>query len=157
MTIELNDNDSRSQACVDHSRRQWTTLIKHALSLLTMKLRFLSVTLPLACWTLAACHTTQPPVTREALVGSYTYVSKDPASRTTDHNLDHLVLRPDGAYELVEGGTTKVVSDKKGVWRVVPGNPPNVLLDLAGYPIKIKGTEVRLLVDLDVGIWWLKS
>jgi len=68
-----------------------------------------------------------------------------------------LVLQSDGKYDLVEGGTTKAVSEKKGVWRIVPGNPPNVLLDHAGYPIEIKRNEVRLLVDLDVGIWWVKA
>jgi hypothetical protein len=124
---------------------------------LTMNLRFLSVLLLLACCALAGCHTSQRPVRREAFVGSYTYVSKDPASRTTDHNLNHLVLQSDGGYDLVEGGTTKAVSDKKGVWRIVLGNPPNVLLDHAGYPIEIKRDEVRLLVDLDVGIWWVKA
>jgi hypothetical protein len=121
-----------------------------------MKLRLRLVMLMLAC-SLAGCHTAQPPVTQEVLVGSYTYVSKDPASRTTDRNLDHLVLQSDGEYDLAEGGTTKAVSDKKGVWRIVPGNPPNVLLDHAGYPIEIKKDEVRLLVDLDVGIWWVKA
>ena len=35
-------------------------------------------------------------------------------------------------------------------------DPPEVLLDHAGYPIEINGNEVRLLVDLDVGIWWRK-
>lgn len=145
---------------------------------MTMKLRFRLVLLLLACYALAGCHTTRPPVTREVLVGSYTYVSKDPENRVTDHNLDHLVLQADGRYDLVEGGTTKAVSEKKGVWRIepgrplhvlpaparpgvpsrwiVPGNPPNVLLDGAGYPIEIKRNEVRLLVDLDVGIWWVK-
>jgi hypothetical protein len=39
----------------------------------------------------------------DALAGNYTYVSKDAASRTTDHNLDHLVLQSDGKYDLVEG------------------------------------------------------
>jgi hypothetical protein len=124
---------------------------------LIMNLRLLLVLLLLACCGLAGCHTAQPPVTREALVGSYVYVSKDPESRATDHNLDHLVLQSDGEYDLVEGGTTKAVSGKKGVWRIVSGNPPNVLLDHAGYPIEIKRNEVRLLVDLDVGIWWVKG
>jgi hypothetical protein len=111
----------------------------------------------LVCCLLVGCHTAQPPVTRDVLVGSYTYISKDPASRATDHNLDHLVLQSDGQYNLVEGGATKSVLDTKGVWRIVPGNPPNVLLDHAGYPIEIEKNEVRLLVDLDVGIWWLKA
>ena len=125
-----------------------------------MKLRFRLVMLMLACCALAGCHGTQPPVTRKALVGSYTYVSKDPASNPADHNLDHLALRADGTYDLVEGGTTKAVSEKKGTWRIEPGSPSgvvNVVLDHAGYPIQIKGHEVRLLIDLDTGIWWVKT
>jgi len=105
----------------------------------------------------AGCHTSRAPVTPESLVGGYTYVSKDPEMRATDHSLDHLVLLSNGKYDLVEGGTTKVVSEKEGVWRVVPGDPPNLLLDLAGYPIEIREKEVRLLIDLDVGIWWVKA
>jgi hypothetical protein len=57
-------------------------------------------------------------------VGSYTYVSKDPKSRATDHNLDHLILQSDGTYELGEGGTTKAVSTEKGAWKLMAGNPP---------------------------------
>ena len=124
---------------------------------LIMKLRFRFLTLMLVSCALAGCHTTQAPVTREALLGSYTYVSKDPASRASNHNFDRLVLQADGQYDLVEGGTTKAVSEKKGVWTIVPGKPPNVLLDHAGYPIEIKKNEVRMLVDLDVGTWWVKA
>jgi len=68
-----------------------------------------------------------------------------------------LVLQSDGKYDLVQGGSTKAVFEKKGVWRVVPGDPPNVLLDHAGYPIQIKGSEVMLLIDNDVGIWYAKA
>ena len=127
---------------------------------LIMKLRIRLTLLTLACCALAGCHAKQPPVTREALVGSYTYVSKDPASTPTNHNLDHLVLRADGTYDLVEGGTTKAVSEKKGTWRIEPGAPSgvvDVVLDHAGYPVEIKGQEVRLLIDLDTGIWWVKT
>jgi hypothetical protein len=80
------------------------------------------------------------------LVGSYSYVSGDHRIRETDYNLNRLVLQPDGEYNLVEGGTTKRVSDKKGGWRIVYRDPPEVLLDHAGYPIEIKANEVRLLV-----------
>lgn len=111
----------------------------------------------LAFFAAVGCHTAQPAVTRDALVGSYTYVSKDPESRATDHNLSHLILQSDGTYELAEGGTTKAVSTKKGGWKLMAGNPPNVVLDHAGYPIEIEKNEVRMLVDLDVGIWWLKA
>lgn len=109
--------------------------------------------------TLAGCHTTQPPVTPQILAGSYTFVSEDPGSRETDHNLNRLVLRSDGTYLLVEGGTTKAVSEKKGAWKIEPGTPPDhvdVVLDHSGYPVEIKKSEIRLLVDLDIGIWWVK-
>ena len=137
-----------------YSNGKYSSNIQH-LHPMQMKLRF-GLAMLVFCL-LVGCHTAQSPVTQEALVGSYAYVSQDPASRATDHNLDHLVLQPDGKYDLVEGGTTKAVSEKKGVWTIVPGNPPNVLLDHAGFPIEIKQDEVRLLVDLDVGIWWTKA
>lgn len=104
-----------------------------------------------------ACQPMQPPVTRESLAGSYAYVSKDPESRVTDHDLNHLVLQLDGTYDLIEGGTTKVVTEKKGGWRIGAGKPPEVLLDDAGYPVEIRGNEIRLLIDLDTGVWWVKS
>jgi hypothetical protein len=39
----------------------------------------------------------------------------------------------------------------------MPGDPPIVDLDHAGYPIQIRGNEVRLLIDNDVGIWYAKT
>ena len=121
-----------------------------------MKLRFLLVLLMVSLCVLAGCHTTQPPVTTQVVAGNYTFVSKNPESRATDHNLNHLVLQSDGTYDLVEGGATKAVSEKKGTWSIVPGKPPNVVLDHAGYPVEIKRNEVRLLIDLDTGVWWVK-
>ena len=124
-----------------------------------MKLRFGLAMLVTAACALMACHTPQPPVTTELVAGNYTFVSKDPERRATDHNLNRLVLQSDGTYNLVEGGTTKPVSEKKGTWRIEPGSPSgvvNVVLDHAGYPVKIKRNEVRLLIDLDTGVWWTK-
>jgi hypothetical protein len=121
-----------------------------------MKRRFLLVLLMAAICVLAGCHTTQPPVTTQVVAGNYAFVSKDPESRSTDHNLNHLVLQSDGTYDLVEGGATKAVSEKKGTWSIVPGKPPNVVLDHAGYPVEIRRNEVRLLIDLDTGVWWVK-
>jgi hypothetical protein len=114
------------------------------------------VTLSALSCALGACRPALQPITSNVLAGSYSYVSKDPASRAADHNLNRLVLQSDGTYDLVEGGTARTISEKKGVWKIVPGNPTNVLLDHAGYPIETKRNEVRLLVDLDVGIWWAK-
>src|SRR5438876_728284 len=107
---------------------------------LIMKLRFrLLILMTIAC-VLVGCHT-QPPVTPEILVGNYSFVSKDPESRATDYNLNRLVLQSDGTYDLVEGGTTKAVSEKKGVWWIRPGTPSDhfdVALDNSGYPVEIK-------------------
>src|ERR1700746_1409497 len=125
---------------------------------MTMKLRFGLAILVVTC-ALVGCHTTQPPVTQELITGNYTFVSKDPESRATDHNLNHLALQSDGTYDLVEGGTTKAVSKKKGVWRLQLGSPSDhvdVVLDRSGYPVEIKKNEVRLLIDLDTGVWWTK-
>lgn len=128
---------------------------------LAMKLHSWSFILALACCTLAGCRADHRPVTREELAGSYTYVSKDPDDVPADHNLSRLVLKANGGYDLVEGGTAKAVSERRGVWILFPrdtihGQPPNVQLDNAGYPVEIKGNEVRLMVDYDVGIWWVK-
>ena len=124
---------------------------------MTMNLRL--AILIAATSALMACHTAQPPITPQVVAGNYTFVSKDPESRATDHNLSHLVLQSDGTYDLVEGGTTKAVSEKKGVWRIEPGTPSghvDVVLDHSGYPVEIKRNEVRLLIDLDTGVWWVK-
>jgi hypothetical protein len=96
-------------------------------------------------------------VTRETLVGNYIYKSQDPEEKMTDHNLDHLVLQADGRYDLVQGGSTKGVSEKKGLWNFYAGNPPQIDLDHAGYPVQIKGNEIRLLIDDDLGIWYAKT
>jgi hypothetical protein len=113
----------------------------------------------LACCVLAGCRTTQPPVTREALVGSYVYKSEDPEGKATDHEWDHLTLQADGKYDLVQGGPTKPKSETVGAWTLWSGGAsgPEVLLDHGGYPIRIHGNEVRLLIDDDVGIWYAKA
>src|SRR5689334_18521550 len=123
----------------------------------TMEIRLRLATIIVLCCALMACPTAQPPIARELLVGNYSYHLEDPAPITTDHNLNHLVLRSDGTYDLLQGGATKTVSETKGAWRITSENPPNVVLDHAGYPIEIKENEVRLLIDLDTGIWWVKT
>jgi hypothetical protein len=113
----------------------------------------------LACCVLVGCRATQPPVTREALVGSYLYKSEDPEGRVTDHTLDHLVLQSDGRYDLVLGGSTKPRTETFGSWAIsdVGNDGPEVELDHSGYPIQVKQNEIRLLIDNDVGIWYAKA
>ncbi len=56
----------------------------------------------------------------------------------------------------MQGGSTKARSEKTGEWDIQPGDPPNVLLDHAGYPITVKKSEVRLIND-DLGEWYVKA
>lgn len=113
----------------------------------------------LACGILAGCRP-HPPITRETIIGSYIYKSEDPESRQTDHEWDRLTLQADGRYDLVRGGPTKPRTVETGTWRLVswPKTPNGklLLLNETSYPIEMKENEVRLLVDLDVGIWWAK-
>jgi hypothetical protein len=111
----------------------------------------------LMSWLIVGCHATEPQVTTDVLAGTYVYFSQDPESRTTDRNLNHLVLRSNREYALVEGGSTKATTAESGIWTIEPGNPSNVLLKNEVLPIEIKQDGVRLLVDLDRGIWWAKA
>jgi hypothetical protein len=115
--------------------------------------------LALTCCLLTGCNTGQSPsLTQEALVGDYVYRSVDTSvDKPTDHQFDHLVLKADGTYDLVQGGSTKARSEKTGEWNIQPGDPPNVLLDHAGYPIQKKKGEVRLLINDDLGEWYVKA
>ncbi len=112
----------------------------------------------LACFLIIGCHANRIPVTRDSLIGTYVYVSEDPEDTISSHNLDRLVLRPDGTYDLVEGGTTKPQAKTSGNWALWTGgqNGPEVLLGHSGYPVRLTRKEARLLVDDDVGIWWVK-
>lgn len=55
------------------------------------------------------------------------------------------------------GGPTKSKSQKTGFWHFSGGDPAEVDLDHAGYPVRVKRDEVRLMVDDDVGIWYAKA
>jgi hypothetical protein len=123
---------------------------------LITKLRLRSLTLKLTACALVGC-TGQPPVAREALIGSYVYKSQDPEGKASDHEWDRLTLQADGQYDLVQGGPTKVKSEKTGFWTFTGGDPAQVMLDHAGYPIRVKSGEFRLMIDYDTGIWYAKT
>ncbi len=112
----------------------------------------------LACFVLAGCSEPTHP-TREILAGRYIYKSEDPAAKPSDHNFDLLTLRADGTYDFVQGGTTKSRTETVGSWKIWDGGGqgPQLLLGRSSYPVRIKGDEVRLLVDNDVGIWLAKA
>jgi hypothetical protein len=87
------------------------------------------------------------------------YVSEDPDDLPSNHNLSQLVLRSDGTYELLEGGTTKPPTKTSGRWTLGIGVPDGqeVVLGHAGYPVRVTRNQINLLVDDDVGIWWAKT
>ncbi len=120
-----------------------------------MKLRFRSLMLTLTACALIGC-TSQPPVARQALIGSYVYKSQDPEGKASNHEWDRLTLQADGKYDLVQGGPTKAQSEKTGFWTFTGGDPAQVTLDHAGYPVRVKSCEVRLMIDYDTGIWYAK-
>jgi len=148
------------QSLVPYADGKYASDLQHQSGVpLIMRLRFEIALLLVTTSAVVGCQMTQPRVTQELVVGNYTFVSNDPESRATDHNLNHLVLKSDGTYDLVEGGTTKAVVEKKGAWRIEPGTPSDhvdVVLDHSGYPVEIKKNEVRLLISLDTGVWWVK-
>ena len=111
----------------------------------------------LGCCVLAGCSLNQRPVTRDLLIGTYVYKSEDPEDKPTNHNYDRLTLQADGSYDFVQGGSTKPKAEHTGSWHFYPGGrEPTVDLDHSGYPVQVKGDEVRLLVDNDTGIWYQK-
>lgn len=123
---------------------------------LMRKLRIQLLMLTLTTFVLSGC-TGQPPVSRQALVGSYVYQSQDPESKASNHQWDRLTLQADGNYDLVQGGPTKAKSEKTGFWNFTGGDPAQVTLDHAGYPVRVKSGEVRLMIDYDTGIWYAKT
>jgi hypothetical protein len=111
----------------------------------------------LGCCALTGCSLSQQPVSRNLVVGTYVYKSEDPDDRPTDHNLDRLVLESDGKYDFVRGGSTKPKVETSGNWKLWRGRDAvHVILDQSGYPVEVKGKDVRLLVDNDTGIWYQK-
>lgn len=123
---------------------------------LIMKMRLQVFALTLTICSLIGCAS-QSPASRQAVVGSYVYHSQDPATRASDHEWDRLTLQADGKFDLVQGGPTKAKSEKTGVWTFTGGDPAEVMLDHAGYPALVKGGEVRLMIDYDTGIWYVKA
>ena len=45
-------------------------------------------------------------------------------------------------------------SEKTGLWTFTGGDPAQVTLDHAGYPVRVKSDEVRLMIDYDTGVWY---
>lgn len=124
---------------------------------MNMKMRILIVTL--VCCLIAGCHTDHVvPAGQQSYMGVYAYKSVDTSvDKPTDHEHDQLTLQPDGTYILVQGGSTKPRSEQIGLWHLVSGTQqPEIELDHAGYPIRMKGSKIRLLINDDLGEWYEK-
>jgi len=122
-----------------------------------MKTRLFTLTLTFVV--MAGCNSDRSALlSRADLVGDYTYHSVDTSfDRATNHELDHLTLQVDGRYRWAQGGSTKVRTEKMGLWIFYPGERPSLSLDNAGFPVQMKKQELRLLVDDDLGEWYVKS
>jgi len=111
-------------------------------------------TLGLAAVALAAgCGHHRLAATRANMVGRYVFASADPGLR---HSPDTLTLRSDGTYQLWRVGRGHAAAALTGHWSFVKKPEPEVLLDSVGYPVRITGQTLRLLVDLDLGYAFLK-
>ena len=55
-------------------------------TLLMIKFRFVSAAICGIGLAVAACHSPQPQITYNSLVGTYAYKSQDPENRSTDHD-----------------------------------------------------------------------
>ncbi len=89
----------------------------------------------------------------ETFVGEYVYYCADKGAQ---HDPDVLTLRADGKYVLVRMPGGHPASQEQGTWRLVEGSTPSILLDHAGYPIRVQGNQARLLIDDDLGQWYEK-
>jgi hypothetical protein len=108
---------------------------------------------------IAGCRTDHAiPTDQQSYVGVYAYKSADTSvDKPTDHELDRLALKAGGRYLLVQGGSTKIKTETEGAWHLVNGTQqPNIELDHAGYPIRMKGDGIRLLINDDLGEWYEK-
>lgn len=92
------------------------------------------------------------------LVGQYAYHSGDMFAKDP-HDLDQLVIRPNGHYIIMPNGSKEKKLWITGVWKIYdPGEgSPHLVLDSRGYPIEIHGSELRLIIDGDMGQYWVTT
>ncbi len=90
----------------------------------------------------------------ETFVGEYIYYSADKGAQ---HDPDRLTLRADGRYILVHMPNERFGSTEEGTWQLFSDFDPQVAFGGRTYPAKIKGKEVRLLINDDLGQWYAKT
>lgn len=90
----------------------------------------------------------------DTVVGDYVHRSGD---RGAQHDPDRLTLRSDGKFILVRMPGGHQGATEKGTWRLVQDPDPTILLDHAGYDVKIRGKGVRLIISYDRDQWYEKT
>lgn len=95
-----------------------------------------------------ACCEQNAPLTSETFVGTYVYYS---ANKGQPHSPDELTLRADGTYILVYKAIWLRGTTKEGRWWLDKDPRPSIVLDHAGYPVRIKGRSIRLVISDDSG------
>jgi len=110
-----------------------------------------------------ACSSEPVPLNPNAYVGTYEFEYEEldqSFDSATDHELDRLVLQSDGRYSLVQGGSTKSISEAEGAWSLFPGmagQPCIIQLDYGGYPIHVKNGRIYLGISDDLGQYYVKK
>ena len=89
----------------------------------------------------------------EGLVGEYVFYSADAGA---PHDPDRLTLRADDQYSLLYVSAGSPATRVEGTWQLVHDAATHVEFGGRSYPVEVKGKEVRLLVDTDIGHWYLK-
>ena len=102
----------------------------------------------------ASCFRGEPdaPLNPETFVGTYIYYS---VNSDALHGPDELTLRGDGTYSLIIK-PSGVLPTKQGRWRLDKDPRPSIVLDRAGYAVRIKGRNIRLEIDDELGYWYQK-
>lgn len=123
--------------------------------------RFLTVSILLAATICSGCGYRRPskPLESGALVGTYVYRS---AGGPPIHSPDKLTLKADGTYVLIHMPVGQPGSTERGTWKFYNspswgGGPQVDFVGRGSYPVEVKGNEVRLLINLDVGHWYQKT
>jgi len=104
----------------------------------------------------ASCFRGEPdaPLTAETFVGTYIYYAAD---KTEPHDPDELTLRADGTYMLIREPSGLPRATEEGRWKlVVDSYGPEILFARRGYPVRIKGRSIRLVISDDRSHWYQK-
>lgn len=126
-----------------------------------IKLKILYVFL-ISIWLINAdCNTVPLQIRRSEMIGNYTYKTNDPSAIKSNYMWNHLQLQKNGVYILTLGGPTKKIINITGNWELdVTGgydDGTSILLGNRDYPIEIKNNHIRILLDPDLYIWWIKE